>query len=249
MSKLGTALAADSGDDGFQYGQGTLLAWDPTTFRNTVAWRGTVLHDRPVLAGPAALSFAVGQKVALIGKGHGASSWAILGSWVVPGSGAAAAQIQFMQSTLAKQISAEIFAERVFTDVAAGTVSTSSTSYTTLSGGPLIANVEVVSKAIVSVTAGTVVSTTGGVVLFVPAALASFSVSGATTVPANDEHSVYRSAGIVDDGGNGELFVDGRATATSIVPLNPGLHTFTAQYRSTSGSVDFSLRAMTVIAL
>jgi hypothetical protein len=214
---------------GVRYGQGKLLAWNPDTFENTVLWRGATLTNLDVLAGPAANSFTPGITVALIGwaPGGGASSWAIFGQWVSPGSGAAAAQIQFMNSSLASQISAEVFAARIRTAEVGDYVEISSTDWIDLPGspGPTLTDIEVSSTGVMLVEVGCFVSADDN------AGYMSVEVSGATSRAPTLRHivSVLAAAG---DGPN--AIAAGRQFP--VTGLNPGLHTVTAKYRTDSTS-------------
>src|SRR5690606_39811786 len=42
------------------YGQGVIVAWDSSTFENTVRFHGTELHNLPAMAGADALTFPPG---------------------------------------------------------------------------------------------------------------------------------------------------------------------------------------------
>jgi hypothetical protein len=231
---------------GLRYGQGKLLAWDPATFENTVLWRGTALHDLPVLAGPAALSFTPGIVVGLVGwsPGGGAGSWAILGQWVTPGTAAA--------PDLIRRFSRKILAESIGIDVVPGTCSGIANTYgNPVSGdpGPSV-TVDILSGTmLVGMTAR----------MSLPAfsddgrwGLMSFEISGATNVAPDDlralSHFFFTEST--------ELFSSGIGMSTLHVAtgLNLGQHTVTAKYRSqdllgAATNVAFSERHMTVIAL
>ncbi len=77
-------------------------------------------------------------------------------------------------------------------------------------------------------------------------AFLSYSVSGASTIAASDEHAVIREHGSSSDTGLVQ------ASTTSVVTgLTAGSNTFTLQYRSSSKSdtATFSNRSITVIPL
>lgn len=253
---------------GVRYGQGKLVAWNPTTFANEVSWRGTVLRNLPVLAGPSALTFAPGQIVALIGwaPGGGAGSWAILGQWVTPGSGVAEQQVQFLQTSLAsaivdelveqllispagQELAAFVFAQRVHFDEIDASVNTTSATYTSLTGGPAVSDVPISDSgiAIVGVQARIPVTAdpTANRIAYM-----SYAVSGATTQAADDIRAKVTSCQDTDTS-----FITSssdQSMSWSIASgLNPGLHTFTAQYRrvATGFTANFSARRIIVMAL
>lgn len=64
---------------GFQ--QGTVTAWNPVTYANTIDVNGTALTNLPVLTSSDAALIAVGDVVSILTFG---SSWAILGRFTVP---------------------------------------------------------------------------------------------------------------------------------------------------------------------
>lgn len=231
-----------------------LEQWDPDTFQNSVRYRGTLMHNLAVINSVEALSFSAGQSVALLGhSGTGAlTSFAILGRYLQPGSSAATEAVSFLQGELARQISAEIFAERISTATVPTQQSTTSATFTDLATvGPQITGVEIqVGVAIVFASAGIFIQFdqdqqgTGGYM--------GVQISGATSVsPAESESLVYS---MFPDTIPGDEGLNGFLRASNMYPftgLNPGTHTFTAKYRrSVSGgqAVEFLDRAMMVIA-
>lgn len=109
---------------------------------------------------------------------------------------------------------------------ATGGVSTSSTSYVALSGGPAV-----------SITTGTTALVTVGTEMGIKGYM-SFAISGATTRAASDTTALVAIAG--DIGASRTVFVTG---------LTPGSNTFTAMYKSFDGtSVIDGQRDLIVIA-
>jgi hypothetical protein len=231
---------------GVRYGQGKLLAWNPTTFENEVLWRGSTLTNLDVLAGPAASNFTPGITLALIGwaPGGGASSWSILGQWVTPGTAAA--------PDLIRRFSRKILAESIAIDVVPDTCSSIASTYGDPGSGDPGPSVTV------DILSGTMlVGMTARMSL--PAfsddgrwGLMSFEISGATNVAPDDlralSHFFFTEST--------ELFSSGIGMSTLHVAtgLNVGEHTVTAKYRSqdvlgAATNVVFSERHMTVIAL
>jgi hypothetical protein len=242
-----------------------LLDWNPDTFANKVLWKGAVLTNLPVLAGPAALTFQKGQTVALLGwaPGGGTGSWTILGQWVSPGSTAAASQIEFMQTALAKATVDELVAQLLTSpagielaqfvasktthfdsDTGAGSVASSSWSNLTgASVGPTCADVLISAERRALVIVGALMTAAAN-----ERPHMSFAVTGASTFTPgtgfDDQFDLrLRTA---------NQGFDGRMSA--VIPLGPdeldtaGLCTFTAKYRATIGTPSFSARTLAVIA-
>lgn len=119
----------------------------------------------------------------------------------------------------------------------AGTVTTSSTTYTTLSGGPSLTNIRCGSLMLVNLSA--LVSTA-----LAPTAQGAYmgvNVTGATTIAANDNQAFGFTAvagGLVLNAGRMMVF-----------NLNPGLHSFTVVYRTTTGTSGFGYRQLSVMGL
>lgn len=71
-----------------QFGQATVLAWDPTDFTNRVQWRGNTLTNLPIIEGMNALSLVPGDTIGLLGytpeEQVGVGSWWILGKITAP---------------------------------------------------------------------------------------------------------------------------------------------------------------------
>lgn len=259
-SDLARALAGHQAPTGagFRYGQGKLVHWNPATFENTIAWNGTTLQNRPVLAGPAALTFAPGQTVALAiwAPAGGAASVAILGSWVTPGTTAAVDQVAFMTSALAKSVSNAVFAEQVHSaEVTGGAILADETSFTDLPGspGPAVAGVEVTSGvAIAFISCEITVNLPNG--SGSAGADVGVAVSGATTVAPNTVDALTMISTQINAGGSTAPDRADRIRGTAAVKLdglNPGAHDFELKYRNTgaTGSATFQERNLTVLAL
>jgi hypothetical protein len=232
---------------------GILEEWNPTTFVGSVRYRGALLRNLAVINRVEALSFTVGQQVSLLGRtGTGVfTSFAILGSFLTPGTTAAEEAIAFLQSDLAHQISSEIFADRIHSAKVLTQQATTSTSFTDLATvGPEIEDVPIeIGVAIVSVGAKIYIDLGSA-----PDQMAGYmgcAVSGATSVVASVDDSVYKEFGS-QSGSTGSWASGIRASYIyPITGLNPGLHTFTAKYRVAAAddtSVNFSDRQMVVIA-
>src|SRR5690554_7489000 len=104
------------------WGQGVIEFWDPDTFENRVQYRGSQHENLPVASGVEALTYQPGDVVMLsrwqpTGGGATTLRSEIGGRVIVPGTGAAQKAIAFMQSSLAKSLSARVFAERVHSSV------------------------------------------------------------------------------------------------------------------------------------
>ena len=99
------------------YGQGRIIAWDPGSFANQIAYRGGVLSNVPVLSGPDALTFRAGDTVAVVAfsPNGGATSYFILGRIIVPGEGRGSEAIAWMTSELGRALAAAVFADRIQT--------------------------------------------------------------------------------------------------------------------------------------
>ncbi|HLU43500.1 MAG TPA: hypothetical protein VKZ67_00530 [Natronosporangium sp.] len=262
-------LTRRGGGGGVSYASGVIRSWNPTTFANVVEVRGTVFRNLPVLASTDALTYTTGDVVGLISYdptgSRGATTWAIAGRWVIPGSGSAERIIQFLQTSLARrlvdelvqellisesgqELAAFVLASRIKSATAAPSVLTSSSTYVALSGGPEVTDVPVSEsgKMLVMVGCEGVVSSAIGQ----PdqAAAMSFAISGATTRPASDDEAYIVAYVDIDE----VSFFHGRSMAVAeITGLNPGLHTVSARYRKVfgGGAVDFSLRTLIAIGL
>lgn len=230
------------------YGQGVLAAWNPTTFENTVYFHGAVLENLPVMAGPDALAFRAGDVVGIMywSPQGGSGQYWILPRIIVPGSDAAQQAIASMQTDIGRRVSSAVLADRIHSAQAGGQTLTSSTSFGDgSSGGPVISDVEITEAGLALVFVGCLIDVgprAGGQI----GGYMSFEVSGATSV-APSVLTAVNIGGSVDGASHR---VGGRFMAAEWVPLNPGVHTFTARYASQVGGEDarFSRRTMIVVA-
>lgn len=222
--------------------QGKLLTWNPDTFESTVLWRGAVLTNLPVLAGPAALSFAPGQQVAVVGgsPGGGAGSWAILGQWITPGTTAAEQAIDFMKGELGRAVAADVAAARVHTDRddAQATVQPTGIKDPDIGNpGPSVTfTVFDSGKALVELGTQIIPDTVG---TGQNEGRMYVEITGATTVSP----SVPRSVGLREDG----LWAFSASRRIEL-DLNPGEHVATAKYSATGVDMLFTNRTVVVEA-
>jgi len=129
---------------------------------------------------------------------------------------------------------ANTLAEREIAEgVADALVTTTSTSWTSLSGNPAV-TVTTGTQALVFLTSRMNNSSTG------PACLASFAISGATTAPADDAYCVLNE-------GNAAASI--RAATTTLIAVTAGSNTFTMRYRVASNTGSFQWRRILVMAL
>jgi hypothetical protein len=237
------------------YGQGIIRAWDPDTFENTVEYRGALLHDLPVLDRIGATTYQPGDVVLLMRwspTGRGLASYWIAGAPVDPAAGRAEEAIAFLTTSLAKGVSAAVFAERVHEGFVedSDTLSDQATFVDLDPAGPEITDVNITfGVAIVwpscsmAGTLDTGPNSVGGYM--------GVEVSGATTIAADITKSFHlRQTNHNADGINR---TDGAlAGSTLVLPCAPGLHTFKAVYRTLSGpttTVSFSQRSLVVIGI
>jgi len=119
--------------------------------------------------------------------------------------------------------------------------STSSTSYTDLTT-TLSVTVTTGTKALVIVTSEQYCDTGNGA-----SSYSSFAVSGATTIAAADSRALrFRNVPDPNIQSGAQVF---RGSMASVVTLTAGSNTFTAKYRTSSGSSYFSNRQIIVINL
>jgi hypothetical protein len=253
VSDLARLLVPPQGEDSVLR-QARIREFDSTTFENVVEYEGTLLRN--VVVGPGAnveaLTYQPGDVVILEGwfpggqKGElGIGTFAIRGRVIEPGAGAAEKTVAFMTTSLAQQV----LADRVKFESTTAGVTTASGSYTALTGGPVIPDVEITAagKALVGVQAHIFVvnSEAAGRLGHM-----SYSVSGATTRSALDANNL--TVGALHSNLSNVNRVDGKAMAWSEqTGLSPGLHTFTAEYRasiSDSNPITFQDRRLMVIA-
>lgn len=160
----------------------------------------------------------------------------------------------FIREDILTPFAVQVLASRLRSAAVEGQESTTSTTFTDLdTEGPIIDGVEVVTGvALVFVNAGisgsaqSSVAQNGGAM--------SFEVSGATEVEAdlNNSRSVQQGVSLGTMGDEGAPVTITRSASMTIVPLNPGFHTFRAQYRalgSSGATGTFNQRSMAVLAL
>lgn len=223
---------------GLQFSQGVILEWNPTTFENSIEWRGITLHDAPVLSGTDALSYAVGDVVALLGwaPNGGASSWWIVGRLVLPGADNAAQAVQFLQEQLAREIALEIMAESLFSAEAAAAVGTQSTSFVSLTGGPVVSEVPVGSSGRMLITISGELAPgawqSGG--SGYSYAFMGYDISGPTSRTASLANTLYL-AGQVSSANPGSPVAMAASRTFLETGLAPGTYQVEAQYRAQSG--------------
>lgn len=252
-----------------RYGMGRIIAWDPQTFENIVEWSGIPIPNMLIANPTDALSYASDMLVSLIGIDsageEGVTQWVIWGRLVQPGGNAAAIAIDFLRGSLAREISAQIFADRIYADSMSAQAEHAGTSFgdpdTLGDPGPTVANVDIASgTAIVFMSANMKFSSedtatndnaSSGVI--------SYQISGATSrepdlVGAGLGSSIqkYRAGGPVDMIAG----VNAAATLTKITVetgLNPGLHTFQMKYQKWPADATEPMtcanRSLVVIAL
>lgn len=236
------------------YGQGILRSFNTDTFANTVEYRGALLHDLPVLPGLDALGWVAGDIVLLMkwkpAGGRGVASYWLAGNPVIPGTGTGEKKVAVLRSNVAREISAEIFADRIYSDEVTTSESTGSSSYTDLATtGPTVSDVEITSGRALVFVSGRIraeQANNGDSESFM-----SFTVSGATSLSADDTRAASTWIRLSNHAGGDNHTVDVAMRGTAQIPLeglNEGLHTFQAKYRVDGVSSNFGVRALTVIA-
>jgi hypothetical protein len=234
--------------------EGIIRAWNPATFESVIDVGGADLPNLPVASGVEALTYVSGD-VVILSKWRPHSKRGIAtyrigmgGRVITPGSGAAAKAVAFMTSALAKNLSAEVFAERIHDDTVDTSEGTGSSTYTDLAtAGPTVAGVEIATGKALVLISGRIRSEQSG--SGNSESFMSFAVSGASTLAADDSRaastwvrlSVHPTESHIVD-------IAMRGTAQVwLTGLNNGVHTFTAKYRTTGAASNFGVRAMTVI--
>lgn len=240
------------------WGQGIIKAWNPDTFENVIQYRGSLHENLPVASGLEALTYQPGDVVMLSrwkpSDGGGVTLRIGAGGRViVPGLGAAAAAIAPMRTRLAQQIAADVLADRIHIGFLAGAGTRHSTNYGDLTPisvpgpGPSVTAEITSGSAIVMLSCrmdahlGPGTSNTG---------FMSFEVSGATSIAAQDGGYELGLSGPDSAGvGVGPICA---SRVRAIGGLNPGVHTFTAKFRTgfdSTSAVTFSSLEIVVIAL
>jgi len=239
-----------------RYGQGLIVSWNETTFNNVVEFRGSLLTDLPVLSGTDALTYQVGDTVAIMSWSPqgGAGVYWILGRLITPGSDRAAQTIAWMTSSLGRAIAAAVFADGIKTDSDSATGSRTSAGFGNLDG-PAVQGPEVtielteVGRAVVFVSAWTQLNLASATSINEQVGIVSARVSGQSTVASsvfNSKYLRYRNSAspMVAD-------ITDRSTAVlEFTGLNSGDNTFTMEYSSdgsdSRSNVIFSERQITV---
>jgi hypothetical protein len=260
-------LIVPTGTAGTRYGLGEIIAWNPDTFENTILWNGLRLTNVRLLGGTDALSYAPGQTLMLMGidsSGDAAfTQWIILGRLFTPGTDNAEAIVDFMRGSLAREISAEVFADRIHPAYdGANAQRTSETFGDPTNGaaaGPSVTGIDIVTgSALIMISAGIEFSTSNNAANATPrvAGVVGVEISGATSIAPNEEVGVSAQS-IKSRSGAAITLVDGIVNATTVTAvylqtgLNPGLHNFSLKYRKWAAGSDFvnvDQRSLTVIA-
>lgn len=240
-----------------QYGQGTVVSWgfdEAGVFHNVIRIDGTEIPDVPLMGSSDIFVIVPGDRVAVMywTPSGGAGVYWITGRIVVPGTDAAARSIEFMRGQLAKQIAAEIFAERLHSDRDDGIGTRSpDEAWGDLTGaavGPVVtADVSDAGTAIVFISA-TLNSSAVPTANVSVGTYVSVAVSGATTRDPDGFSALRNDMSGSSSAGNQYI----RATAIGVFDdLNAGEHTFTMKYQAAGDGVDgiFSNRTLAVIAL
>lgn len=256
-------LTRRGGGGGVSYASGVIRSWNPTTFANVVEVRGTVFRNLPVLASTDALTYTTGDVVGLISHdptgSRGATTWAIAGRWVIPGTGKAERALEFMETTLARRLALKVFGEAILEDTVDGSASigdqNSGNDWINLPGseGPTITDVEIgeTGRAMVIMTARLSVETHTTDAQIVGAFM-SYEVSGATSVVPNLARALELQHVAQTVGDDDTQVVAATMSRVHVASsLNAGVHTFTAKYSAAnSGSGQrstFSRRQLQVI--
>ncbi|MCD0446453.1 hypothetical protein LO763_22820 [Glycomyces sp. A-F 0318] len=251
---------------GLELGQGTVEVWDPLVPGGTrVRYRGIELIDPPVFSSTDMLVIRPGDQVAILSStpGGGSGAFFVLGRITIPGTAGVGAALDFLRGDLARSLSGEVFADRIYTAAAPGIASHNGTTFgdpdTSGDPGPVIADIPITTgKAIVMISANLKASSddtasndqaSGGVI--------SYAITGATTVaPSRTDKSLGALVQKYNNNGQVDMVagINTAATLSKIVVetgLNPGLHTFTMQYSRHPTSTEPMLmddRTMLVIA-
>lgn len=217
---------------GLDFGQGVITSYDPLTASNTVAYRGATLTDLPVLNGSEAVLLTRGAVVGILRSGR---SYFILGRITVPNTPEAATALNMVRIHSAHVANNEDVTSESFGDLA--------------TPGPIVDDVLVAKsgRALLFMSANMRVVTNGGI--DTAGIDMSVQVSGATSVlpgvvdELQSQMSTTQSTANIIAGRN-------RATAHAVLEgLNPGLHRFTAKYKTTftGHTTQVSQRTLTVI--
>jgi hypothetical protein len=234
---LAPLIAPDTGEPGaVRAGQGVVLAWDPITAHNVIRYRGTDLHDLPIVASNSEVSqIRPGDVVMLhlIGAA-GASTAYVVGRVTRPGTPAAGSFMELFGLQTASVDTTE---------------STSSSAYTDLTtpGPSVVVRIGKSGRAMVWLSASVGVGGNQH-----PAGFMSFEASGPTPVAATDRTALSVFSAIISGTSTTAPVTVQASRAVQVSDLAPGTYTFTAKYAAfnigTLG-VTFEFRNITVLPL
>jgi len=251
---------------GMRYGQGQIIQWDPETFENVILWNGQPLENLPIVGTTDALSYQPGQYVALHGLDasgeKGATQWWIAGRILVPGSDNAEQIVDFLRGSLAREIAAQVFVDRIHSVYDATNAQRTSDSFgdpTTGTAGPSVTDVEIVTgSALIILSAGIEFSTSNSAATGTPrvGGLVGVEIAGASSVTPDTSRGIFAQSFKSRSGGaislvDGIINVTGASSVYLQTGLNPGVHTFTLKYRKAGPTTDYvnvDQRLLTVMA-
>lgn len=192
--------SAPGGTQALGFHQGVVLTWNALTGANTVQINGNTFTDLRSLLGPEAAMIRAGDSVGVL---RYQTTYFVVGR--ISAAGGAQRSIGIDAAGAAAQ------------------VTTSSTSYVSLTGGPTLTNIYIGSRRKALVIVSSLIEIAGCV------GYMAFDVSGASTIAANTANV---SAAIHADGRDDITATT--VTAVSVLSsgdgLNEGLNTFTAKY-------------------
>jgi len=261
------SLMVPQASPGVRYGLGTIISWNPETFENVIEYNGLQVTNMKLLGGTDALSYAAGQVLMLMfidsSGSAGITQGIILGRLFTPGTDNAEALVDFLRGTLARQISAEIFVDRIHPAYDPAIAQRDSIDWGDPTNGaavgPAVTGVEIVTgSALIIVGANIEFSTSNNAANSTPrvAGVIGVEISGATSV-APDEETGVSAQSFKSRSGGAVALVDGIVNVSTVsaiyfqTGLNPGKHDFALKYRkwlSTSDYVNVDQRSITVFA-
>lgn len=259
--ELARHLVRPAGED-LHVVQGTVIGWDPVTFANVINVDGVDILDVPVASGVEALTYQPGDVVLLEGwfpggkRGElGIGTYWIRGRVITPGTGAADKTIEFLRTQLARELSVEIFQERVKSARIPFQEALDDTGFDFVdlaTPGPSVEADIVTGVALLFVSAIIQVNLIDPT--FAASGNMAFEVSGATMQDPLFSRSLVKSIQLPDAGASTETSSVGAANMFLLTDLNVGLNTFTAKYNARSSPADgvdvaiFSSRSISVFA-
>lgn len=252
---------------GVRYSMGRLISWNTDTFENVVDWNGLPIQNMKVANPVDALSYAPDMYVSLLGfdssGAEGITQWVIWGRLIEPGADGAEQAVAFLRGSLARQISAEIFVDRIHPVFDQANAQRDSVDWgdptNGASAGPAVTGVDIVTgAALIVISVGIEYSTSNNAANANPrvAGVVSVEITGATNV-APDEETGVSAQSVKSRSGAAISLVDGVVNASTMTAvylqtgLNAGLHDFTLKYRKWSSASDYvnvDQRSLTVIA-